>query len=164
MTLSRQGNRRSRFTKGYFCCNADREGKIFVTSFFCDAQICVTSFIKCWFLFQGTAVLASPLNGQFYVIGNPSEVLGGSRTLAPRFSLDSSTSASAVNSNPRHDRRRATHNEVERRRRDNINAWIMKLGRLIPPGDAWHSTLNIQWGSEIHYYYFFLVSCMKVPL
>ena len=104
---------------------------------------------KCWFLFQGTAVLASPLNGQFYVIGNPSEVLGGSRTLAPRFSLDSSTSASAVNSNPRHDRRRATHNEVERRRRDNINAWIMKLGRLIPPGDAWHSTLNIQWVSEI---------------
>ena len=32
------------------------------------------------------AVLASPLNGQFYVIGNPSDVLGGmgQRTIAPR--------------------------------------------------------------------------------
>ena len=28
--------------------------------------------------------------------------------------------------------RRATHNEVERRRRDNINNWIMKLSKLIP--------------------------------
>lgn len=30
------------------------------------------------------------------------------------------------------DKRRATHNEVERRRRDTINTWIMKLGKLIP--------------------------------
>lgn len=29
-------------------------------------------------------------------------------------------------------RRRATHNEVERRRRDKINHWIMKLGKIIP--------------------------------
>ena len=32
----------------------------------------------------------------------------------------------------RDDRRRATHNEVERRRRDKINHWIMKLGSMIP--------------------------------
>lgn len=32
----------------------------------------------------------------------------------------------------RDDRRRATHNEVERRRRDKINHWIMKLGNIIP--------------------------------
>lgn len=32
----------------------------------------------------------------------------------------------------RDDRRRATHNEVERRRRDKINHWIMKLGAIIP--------------------------------
>jgi len=83
----------------------------------------------------GNAVLASPLNGQFYVIGNPSDVLGGmgQRTIAPRagpFSLDQSSVQ-----NPKEDRqgtRRATHNEVERRRRDNINNWIMKLGKLIP--------------------------------
>jgi hypothetical protein len=90
-----------------------------------------------FYLIQATAVLASPLNGQFYVIGNPSEVLGGSRTIAPRFTLDSTSppgTGSGGGTNPRHDRRRATHNEVERRRRDNINAWIMKLGRLIPPG------------------------------
>jgi len=81
------------------------------------------------------AVLASPINGQFYVIGNPSDVLGGmgQRTIAPRagpFALEQ-TSTQA----PKEDRqgtRRATHNEVERRRRDNINNWIMKLGKLIP--------------------------------
>jgi upstream stimulatory factor len=32
----------------------------------------------------------------------------------------------------RDERRRATHNEVERRRRDKINNWIMKLGKIIP--------------------------------
>lgn len=35
------------------------------------------------------AVLASPINGQFYVIGNPSDVLGnvGQRTIAPRYNV-----------------------------------------------------------------------------
>jgi len=85
------------------------------------------------------AVLASPLNGQFYVIGNPSDLLGGAgqRTIAPRtgpFALESNSSQ-----HPKEDRqgtRRATHNEVERRRRDNINNWIMKLGKLIPNVDG----------------------------
>lgn len=88
---------------------------------------------------QATTVLASPLNGQFYVIGNPTEVVSGSRTIAPRILLDATSQGSTLlttntsgTANPRQERRKATHNEVERRRRDNINAWIMKLGRLIP--------------------------------
>merc|ERR1712059_228414 len=32
----------------------------------------------------------------------------------------------------RDERRRATHNEVERRRRDKINTWIMKLAGVVP--------------------------------
>lgn len=32
----------------------------------------------------------------------------------------------------RDDKRRATHNEVERRRRDKINSWISKLANLVP--------------------------------
>lgn len=32
----------------------------------------------------------------------------------------------------RDERRRATHNEVERRRRDKINNWITKLSKIIP--------------------------------
>jgi len=81
------------------------------------------------------AVLASPLNGQFYVIGNPSDVLGGvgQRTIAPRagpFALETGTVQN--HKEDRQGTRRATHNEVERRRRDNINNWIMKLGKLIP--------------------------------
>ena len=86
-------------------------------------------------------VLASPLNGQFYVIGNPTlDVLGtASRALAPRHDsaaaavhAASAPSESGSGVVPREERRRATHNEVERRRRDTINTWIEKLGKLIP--------------------------------
>jgi len=81
------------------------------------------------------AVLASPINGQFYVIGNPSDVLGGvgQRTIAPRagpFAVDPISAQN--NKEDKIGTRRATHNEVERRRRDNINNWIMKLSKLIP--------------------------------
>lgn len=34
--------------------------------------------------------------------------------------------------NRRDERRRATHNAIERRRRDKINNWITKLGNIIP--------------------------------
>ena len=84
-------------------------------------------------------VLASPLNGQFYVIGNPTDVLGtASRALAPRHDnvlpAAAATAPAEFGSGvvPREERRRATHNEVERRRRDTINTWIEKLGKLIP--------------------------------
>lgn len=32
----------------------------------------------------------------------------------------------------RDDKRRATHNEVERRRRDKINTWIVELSKIVP--------------------------------
>ncbi|XP_020288114.1 upstream stimulatory factor 2-like [Pseudomyrmex gracilis] len=82
-------------------------------------------------------VLTSGLNGQFYVIGNPNDVFTTaqtSRSLMPRTAtLQIETPRSC---NPglkkRDDKRRATHNEVERRRRDKINNWITKLGKIIP--------------------------------
>ncbi len=111
------------------------------------------------------AVLASPINGQFYVIGNPSEVLGGAataasiapatastttsssgvvtRSLAPKtaaivtagLTIDGGSSSGSP-SQPKDLRRRITHNEVERRRRDNINTWIERLGKLIPDDEG----------------------------
>lgn len=36
----------------------------------------------------------------------------------------------------RDERRRATHNEVERRRRDKINNWITKLSKIIPENSS----------------------------
>ena len=99
-------------------------------------------------------VLTSPLNGQFYVIGTPQDVLGTSsdalnaasstapRALAPRLQRNTTAAATVAASAQaakavtgvlvREERRRATHNEVERRRRDNINTWITKLGKLMP--------------------------------
>ena len=42
------------------------------------------------------------------------------------------TSAVPVGMKNRDEKRRATHNEVERRRRDKINSWILKLSKLVP--------------------------------
>jgi hypothetical protein len=140
----------------------------------CDLVNICLFFIYCssgFLLFQTPTVLTNSVNGQFYVIGNPAEVLSTNRAIAPRLVLTQSTPSPGFhidyfqnlpseleylfptlgslhpknirfftvnNGNfldlpaTRTDRRRATHNEVERRRRDNINTWIMKLGRLIP--------------------------------
>ncbi|XP_012274429.1 upstream stimulatory factor 2-like isoform X1 [Orussus abietinus] len=85
-------------------------------------------------------VLTSPLNGQFYVIGNANDVFTTaqtSRSLAPRTTLQIETPRGATTGlKKRDDRRRATHNEVERRRRDKINNWIAKLGKIIPECNA----------------------------
>lgn len=53
----------------------------------------------------------------------------------PVLGLDSNTNSTRTEKKQvakRDERRRATHNEVERRRRDKINSWIMKLGSIIP--------------------------------
>ncbi|XP_031841401.1 upstream stimulatory factor 1 isoform X2 [Nomia melanderi] len=82
-------------------------------------------------------VLTSPLNGQFYVIGNANDVFTTaqtSRSLVPRTTTLQIETPRTCNTGlkKRDDRRRATHNEVERRRRDKINNWIAKLGKIIP--------------------------------
>ncbi|XP_014472069.1 PREDICTED: upstream stimulatory factor 2-like [Dinoponera quadriceps] len=82
-------------------------------------------------------VLTSPLNGQFYIVGNANDVFTTaqtSRSLVPRATtLQIETSRNCTTGlKKRDDRRRATHNEVERRRRDKINNWISKLGKIIP--------------------------------
>ncbi|XP_022256963.1 upstream stimulatory factor-like isoform X4 [Limulus polyphemus] len=82
--------------------------------------------------------LPAPSPGQFYVMMSPQDVLQpGQRTLAPRthqFSpkLDITRTA-------RDERRRATHNEVERKRRDKINNWIMKLSKVVPDCSSDHT-------------------------
>ncbi|XP_015436304.1 PREDICTED: upstream stimulatory factor 1-like isoform X1 [Dufourea novaeangliae] len=86
-------------------------------------------------------VLTSPLNGQFYVIGSANDVFTTaqtSRSLVPRTTtLQIETPRNCTTGlKKRDDRRRATHNEVERRRRDKINNWIAKLGKIIPECNA----------------------------
>lgn len=46
--------------------------------------------------------------------------------------VSSTTSISSAPKVLRDERRRANHNEVERRRRDNINKWIVELSKVIP--------------------------------
>ncbi|MBN3325733.1 USF2 factor, partial [Atractosteus spatula] len=84
---------------------------------------------------------------QFYVMMTPPDVLqsGTPRTIAPRthpYSTDTAENEMLHHDNlswkmdgprtPRDERRRAQHNEVERRRRDKINNWIVTLSKIIP--------------------------------
>ncbi|XP_034455325.1 upstream stimulatory factor 2 isoform X2 [Hippoglossus hippoglossus] len=69
--------------------------------------------------------------GQFYVMMSPPEVLQAApRTIAPR--THTYTAKVEGPRAPRDERRRAQHNEVERRRRDKINNWIVTLSKIIP--------------------------------
>uniref|UniRef100_A0AAY4CZ96 Upstream stimulatory factor 2 n=1 Tax=Denticeps clupeoides TaxID=299321 RepID=A0AAY4CZ96_9TELE len=74
----------------------------------------------------------SQAGGQFYVMMSSPDVLQTTapRTIAPR----THTYAAKMDGSraPRDERRRAQHNEVERRRRDKINNWIVTLSKIIP--------------------------------
>ncbi|KAL2079975.1 hypothetical protein ACEWY4_023768 [Coilia grayii] len=74
----------------------------------------------------------TPAGGQFYVMMSPPDVLqtGTPRTIAPRTHTYTTKMEGARA--PRDERRRAQHNEVERRRRDKINNWIVTLSKIIP--------------------------------
>ncbi|KAF3839447.1 hypothetical protein F7725_018164 [Dissostichus mawsoni] len=81
----------------------------------------------------------------FYVMMTPPDVIqtGTQRTIAPRtqsYPADENELLQQEGLNwkmdgprtPRDERRRAQHNEVERRRRDKINNWIVTLSKIIP--------------------------------
>ncbi|XP_022325408.1 upstream stimulatory factor 2-like isoform X5 [Crassostrea virginica] len=74
--------------------------------------------------------------GQFYVMMSPQEVLQGQRNIAPRTGFTPKVEGVRTG---RDDRRRATHNEVERRRRDKINNWIVQLSKVIPDCSQEHT-------------------------
>ncbi|XP_046853037.1 upstream stimulatory factor-like isoform X2 [Xenia sp. Carnegie-2017] len=86
----------------------------------------------------GNVIPVTQGTGQFYVM-MPQDVLqaGSQRTIAPR-SHPTNTKVDSQRT-PRDEKRRATHNEVERRRRDKINNWIDKLAKLLPESDQDHS-------------------------
>ncbi|XP_034410050.1 upstream stimulatory factor 2 isoform X1 [Cyclopterus lumpus] len=83
--------------------------------------------------------------GQFYVMMTPPDVIqtGTPRTIAPRTQSYPADENELLQHEgldwkmdgprtPRDERRRAQHNEVERRRRDKINNWIVTLSKIIP--------------------------------
>ncbi|XP_075976784.1 upstream stimulatory factor 1-like isoform X2 [Anticarsia gemmatalis] len=83
----------------------------------------------------GTNMAHSPSHGlqeaEYFVISNPGEVFGTTTTPKKAVRRDP-LQTKAVTAKKRDDKRRATHNEVERRRRDKINSWISKLANLVP--------------------------------
>uniref|UniRef100_A0A1B0CEX7 BHLH domain-containing protein n=2 Tax=Lutzomyia longipalpis TaxID=7200 RepID=A0A1B0CEX7_LUTLO len=70
---------------------------------------------------------------QVYVIGSPSNIFQTQRNTPAKSEVVVSPVIQHSNVRKRDERRRATHNEVERRRRDKINNWILKLSKIIPP-------------------------------
>nr|KAF6268534.1 upstream transcription factor 1 [Pipistrellus kuhlii] len=85
--------------------------------------------------FPGAAVgdgAGTAAGSQFFVMMSPQEVLqgGSQRSIAPRTHPYSPKSEAPRTT--RDEKRRAQHNEVERRRRDKINNWIVQLSKIIP--------------------------------
>ncbi|KAL1131301.1 hypothetical protein AAG570_010919 [Ranatra chinensis] len=77
-----------------------------------------------------TGATPTPVQG-IYVLGG-SDVFplnSNQKTIISRSHEENSRPTVTVS---RDDKRRQTHNEVERRRRDKINNWIMKLSKIIP--------------------------------
>ncbi|XP_076032604.1 upstream stimulatory factor 2-like isoform X2 [Oratosquilla oratoria] len=81
---------------------------------------------------DASAVLTS--GGQLYVIGNTTSVLTSTnqRSLTPRAGETTTMTTPRLVGHNRDEKRRVTHNEVERRRRDKINTWIGRLAKIIP--------------------------------
>lgn len=84
-------------------------------------------------------VLTSPLNGQLYVLSNGNNVVTSesAKAVVPSVAkLQIEGSQNIVTTvKKRDERRRVTHNEVERRRRDKISNWISKLAKLLADCD-----------------------------
>ncbi|XP_022250241.1 upstream stimulatory factor 2-like isoform X1 [Limulus polyphemus] len=81
---------------------------------------------------------SNPEEGQFYVMMSPQEVYQpGQRSLAPR--TEQFTAKVEKPRAGRDEKRRSTHNEVERRRRDKINNWIAKLSTIVPDCTSDHA-------------------------
>ncbi|XP_030214248.1 upstream stimulatory factor 2 isoform X1 [Gadus morhua] len=82
----------------------------------------------------------TPAGGQFYVMMSPSDVIPAagrnltSHAYSPEDGADLHDAAWKMEGarTPRDQKRRAQHNEVERRRRDKINNWIVSLSQIIP--------------------------------
>lgn len=76
---------------------------------------------------------------------NSNPIIGTNVVSLGSISSPISSSSSSLNTSPtgskivRDERRRANHNEVERRRRDNINKWIVELSKVIPDCSNDHS-------------------------
>ncbi|XP_077086031.1 upstream stimulatory factor 2 isoform X4 [Siphateles boraxobius] len=83
---------------------------------------------------EGTAAepTITHTTGHLYVMMTPSDALlsASQRTIAPH--THTCTVKMDSPRTPRDERRRAQHNEVERRRRDKINNWIVTLSKMIP--------------------------------
>lgn len=79
----------------------------------------------------------------FTIILSPIIIIPESAGISPNSSIQTVEFLSLrKRDEKREDRRRATHNEVERRRRDKINHWIMKLGSIIPADGKSHEIGN----------------------
>jgi len=80
-------------------------------------------------------IITGNLNGQVYLIGNSNELFVGAAPTEMSETLRISTRPEThrnIRVSKKDERRRMTHNEVERRRRDKINNWITKLSKIIP--------------------------------
>jgi len=80
--------------------------------------------------------------------GNSQHIAQATVTLPNR--QTKTTKAGGPMKTPRDDHRRKQHNEVERRRRDKINAWIMRLAKIVPECNEDHTKQGQSKGGILH--------------
>lgn len=81
---------------------------------------------------QATSNHMSTLNNKLFTSLTSKEPTTVAQTVNAVSSSSPTPTSSSSNKVVRDERRRANHNEVERRRRDNINKWIVELSKVIP--------------------------------
>lgn len=73
----------------------------------------------------------SALENPVYLMMPTADIVQANHKILTKSSSNSKIFSSSTKT-VRDERRRANHNEVERRRRDNINKWIVELSKVIP--------------------------------
>lgn len=81
---------------------------------------------------QKTTLMNDSLDGEFYVLNPGPQLFTTTVSCIPVAHSSKHTNAIRI----RDEKKKESHKEVERRRRDKINNWILKLGELIPSDDV----------------------------
>lgn len=82
-------------------------------------------------------------------------------TIPNRSAPKSGKAGGPIKKTPRDDHRRKQHNEVERRRRDKINAWIMRLAKIVPECNEDHTKQGQSKGGILHKTYDYIQQVTK---
>uniref|UniRef100_A0A8C0L6K3 Upstream stimulatory factor 2 n=1 Tax=Canis lupus dingo TaxID=286419 RepID=A0A8C0L6K3_CANLU len=142
-TENNGGQVRLRVTDGQLDGQGDTAGAVSVvsTAAFAGGQQAVTQAVIQNPFSNGGSPAAEAVSGEARFAYFPASSVGDTTAVSVQTtdqSLQAGGNFKKIDGTrtPRDERRRAQHNEVERRRRDKINNWIVQLSKIIPDCNA----------------------------